>query len=180
MQPQVGYLCTVFQLNELVTALGPRGLSVLVFPCNQFGGLEPFDNDEIPLVMRHVRPGNRFEPRFHLFAKCDVNGSKASPVYEFLRLRLPQPIDDNVVLSRDGGAAITWRPVTRYDVGGNFEKFLVNYEGQPVKRYTRRTSLNRISKDVESQLRKIPKAVREQLCLPPPEPKQVTVRQSAT
>ena len=163
------------QLNELVTALGPRGLSVLVFPCNQFGGLEPFNNDEIPLIMQHVRPGGKFEPRFQLFAKCDVNGSRASPVYEFLRLRMPQPIDDSMVLSRDC-SPITWRPITRYDLGWNYEKFLVSYDGQPVKRYTHRVSVEQIQKDIEVQLRKIPKAVREHLGLTPPEPHHLTFR----
>ncbi|XP_070193740.1 glutathione peroxidase 1-like [Littorina saxatilis] len=94
-----GRVCLV--LNELATALEPRGLCVLMFPCNQFGGLEPFNGDEIPLILHHVRPGSKFEPRFQLYAKCDVNGSKVSPVYEFLRFRLPQAIDDNMVKSRD-------------------------------------------------------------------------------
>ncbi|KAK7114178.1 glutathione peroxidase 1-like isoform X2 [Littorina saxatilis] len=163
------------QLNELATALGPRGLCVLMFPCNQFGGLEPFNGDEIPLILHHVRPGSKFEPRFQLYAKCDVNGSRSSPVFEFLRFRLPQPIDDNMVMSRDL-SPITWRPVTRSDVGWNYEKFLVSCEGQPVKRYSNRATMEVIRKDVEGQLKKIPKAVRDHLGLTSPEKQRLTFR----
>ncbi|KAK7504709.1 hypothetical protein BaRGS_00004195 [Batillaria attramentaria] len=163
------------QLNTLVNLLRPRGLSVLVFPCNQFGGLEPYHDDEIPLILRHVRPGAKFEPQFQLFAKCDVNGSKASPVYEFLKLRQPQPINDSAVLSRDR-SSITWQPVSRYDVSGNYEKFVVSYDGQPVKRYTHKTPIDQIRKDVETCLRKIPKSVREHLGLVAFESQYLTFR----
>lgn len=149
-----------------MSAFGTLGLSVLVFPCNQFGGLEPFYDDEIPLILQHVRPGLKFEPQFHLFAKCDVNGSKASPLFEYLKLKQPQPINDEAVLSRDC-QHITWKPVTRYDIGWNYEKFLINYDGQPVRRYTHRHPAEEIRKDVEMFLRRIPKAVREHLGLAP-------------
>ncbi|XP_076449258.1 glutathione peroxidase 1-like [Babylonia areolata] len=154
------------KLNELVRALGPRGLSVLVFPCNQLGGLEPFQNDEIPLLLQYVRPGSGFQPLFQLFAKSDVNGCHANPVYEFLRLKQPRPVDNGTILSRD---RVTWCPIARDDVGGNYEKFLVNFEGQPVKRYTHKASLEQVRGDVETQLRKIPKMIREHLGLVAPD-----------
>ncbi|PVD21086.1 hypothetical protein C0Q70_19252 [Pomacea canaliculata] len=106
----------LMQLNDLVTVFGPHGLSVLVFPCNQFGGLEPFYNDEIPLILQNVRPGAKFETKFQLFAKCEVNGSSASPVYEYLKVKLPLPTNDDSVLSHDSQHPATWKPVTRYDI----------------------------------------------------------------
>lgn len=87
-----------------------KGFEVLAFPCNQFGNQAP-ENDE---QMREFCSMN-YEVSFPLFAKIDVNGASASPLYEFLRSEKPGVFGDK----------IKW----------NFTKFLINKNGEVVKRF---------------------------------------------
>lgn len=132
----------------------------MAFPCNQFGKLEPLSNAEIPLFLQNVRPGMKFEPKFSIYNKIDINGSQTHPVYEYLKVKQPVPQDDDGQIARDLGE-IGWHPVCRSDVSWNYEKFLVSHDGQPIKRYSHRTLAETIKKDIESSLRRIPKATRE-------------------
>ena len=125
-----------------MVAYGPRGLSILAFPSNQFGGSEPYENHEIPNCLRHVRPGRNFKPRFHLMGKCDVRGPTTHPVFEYLTQRLPTPCDDNS------------RQSENHEVSGNFEKFLISPDGVPIKRYTWRTRAAALAFDIEEVLRR--------------------------
>ncbi|XP_067652669.1 glutathione peroxidase 2-like [Haliotis asinina] len=148
------------QLNELLSTYSSKGLNIFAFPCNQFDG-EPYENDEILPIMHYVRPGGRFEPRFKLFAKCDVNGIKAAPVFEYLRMKLPRPDNnDDVIIPRE--KPVPWTPVKRQDIGWNYEKFLINHDGQPVRRYTHKADIELLKKDIETFQRKIPRTVKEQ------------------
>ncbi|KAM7230190.1 hypothetical protein CapIbe_018907 [Capra ibex] len=131
--------------------LGPRGLVVLGFPCNQFGHQENAKNEEILNCLKYVRPGGGFEPNFMLFEKCEVNGEKAHPLFAFLRETLPTPSDDATALMTDP-KFITWSPVCRNDVSWNFEKFLVGPDGVPVRRYSRRFLTIDIEPDIETLL----------------------------
>jgi len=90
-----------------------RGLEVLAFPCNQFGGQEPGTNAEVKAFATSKCPNDTF----NLFAKSDVNGDNATPLYVYLKKALPRgfPLGDDVL----------W----------NFEKFLVDRTGKPVKRF---------------------------------------------
>ena len=72
-------------MNELQRHLGPRGLVVLGFPCNQFGHQENAKNEEILKSLKYVQPGGGFEPSFMLLEKCEVNGAGAHPLSAFLR-----------------------------------------------------------------------------------------------
>lgn len=152
------------QLNELTTSYISKGLVVLAFPCNQFGGLEPYEDDEIPLIMKAVKPGCQFTPLFKLFKKCDINGSNTHPVYQYLKLKQPQPSYDNGTLATKGHF-VSWSPVSRFDIAWNFEKFLVNHDGQLVKRYTWKAPVELVKKDIEFYLKKIPRHVRDELGL---------------
>ncbi|VDP99875.1 unnamed protein product [Trichobilharzia regenti] len=99
------------------TQLVGKGLRILAFPCNQFGGQEPWPEAEIKKFVTE-----NYGVQFDMFAKINVNGSDAHPLYKFLKHRL-------------GGtliSAIKW----------NFSKFLVDREGQPVKRYSPTTAPN--------------------------------------
>ncbi|KAJ8302638.1 hypothetical protein KUTeg_019034 [Tegillarca granosa] len=151
-------------LNELLHTYSARGLVILAFPCNQFGKLEPLENDEIRLFLQTIRPGSKFEPKFQLFAKTEVNGSNCNPIYEYLKMKQPFPLDDDGQLTRSADG-FPWSPVTRYDISWNYEKFLITHDGQPVKRYTNRTKVEMLSRDIENLLRKIPKSVKERLQL---------------
>ena len=86
-------------------------MQVLGFPCNQFAGQEPGTEEEI---LEFVR--SKFDVDFPMFAKIEVNGPNAAPLYELLRSAQPG----------DGATSdITW----------NFEKFLVDKEGNVVRRF---------------------------------------------
>ena len=106
------------QYGELVALhkkLGPAGLTVLAFPCNQFGAQEPGNPDEIATFCRVA-----YDVTFPVFAKVDVNGPNAHPLYEFLK---------SARRGIFGTRSIKW----------NFTKFLVDPRGQVVARFAPRT-----------------------------------------
>ena len=98
-------------LEALYRKFAPKGLVVLGFPSNQFGHQEPGDSTEI----RNFCTTN-FDVTFPLFAKIDVNGSDADPLYKFLKREARGVF---------GTARIKW----------NFTKFLVDSRGEVRKRY---------------------------------------------
>ncbi|RZC63532.1 hypothetical protein C5167_025286 [Papaver somniferum] len=115
------------ELNELYEKYKTQGFEILAFPCNQFAGQEPGTHDEIKEVAC-----SKFKAEFPVFAKIDVNGKDAAPLYQYLK-------------SQKGGLfgnAIKW----------NFTKFLVNKEGKVVDRYAPTTGPLRIEKDIQGLL----------------------------
>jgi glutathione peroxidase len=98
-------------LEALYRKFAPKGLVVLGFPSNQFGHQEPGDSTEI----RNFCTTN-FDVTFPLFAKIDVNGSDADPLYKFLKREARGVF---------GTERIKW----------NFTKFLVDSQGRVRKRY---------------------------------------------
>ncbi|CAH1218059.1 Glutathione peroxidase BsaA [Paenibacillus plantiphilus] len=99
------------ELQELYERYKDRGFTVLAFPSNQFREQEPGSNDEVEQVCKL-----NFGVSFPLFAKIDVNGAGAEPLYTYLKKE------------RGGmfGSSIKW----------NFTKFLIDSEGRVVKRYS--------------------------------------------
>src|SRR6266481_5913347 len=67
-------------LEQLQRELSPRGFAVLGFPWNQFGGQEPGDAKQIEAFCE-----TKYDVTFPMFAKIEVNGSRAHPLYEFLK-----------------------------------------------------------------------------------------------
>jgi glutathione peroxidase len=98
-------------LEALYGRFHDRGFSILGFPCNQFGKQEPGDAAEIAKFCSLTYPVS-----FPMFAKVDVNGDGAHPLYEQLKSAAPGLL---------GSKAIKW----------NFTKFLVNRAGVPVERF---------------------------------------------
>ena len=98
-------------LEALQRDYGARGFSVLGFPCNQFGAQEPGDADEIQSFCEV-----NYGVSFPLFAKIDVKGPAAHPLYGYLTRAKPGLL---------GSRGVKW----------NFTKFLVDREGRPVARY---------------------------------------------
>lgn len=98
-------------LERLWRDYGPRGLTILGFPCNQFGSQEPGDEAEIAEFCSTV-----YGVSFPLFAKIDVNGSTVHPLYAWLKSSCPGLL---------GSEAIKW----------NFTKFVVGRDGVPVTRH---------------------------------------------
>jgi glutathione peroxidase len=105
-----------------------RGLEVLGFPCNQFGAQEPGTEDEIASFCEL-----NFGVTFPLFAKVDVNGDDAAPLYRHLKQAKPGLL---------GSEAIKW----------NFTKFLVDRKGNVVERYAPNTEPDALAGDVEKLL----------------------------
>lgn len=91
-----------------------KGLRILAFPCNQFGGQEPGDSEKI------CKFAENKNVKFDMFEKINVNGPKAHPLWNYLKEKIP---------ADKGGKAIKW----------NFTKFIIDQEEQPVKRFTSAT-----------------------------------------
>ena len=108
---QCGFTPQYAGLEVLWRQYREHGLVVLGFPCDQFGHQEPGDEAEIASFCRL-----KYDVTFPLFAKIDVNGDAAHPLYEYLKQAKPGLL---------GTEAIKW----------NFTKFLVNAEGKVVGRY---------------------------------------------
>jgi len=115
-------------LEALYRANKDKGFGILGFPCNQFGHQEPGDAGEIRDFC-----STKYDVTFPLFAKIDVNGADAHPLYKFLKHAAPGVL---------GSEAIKW----------NFTKFLVDREGNVVRRYASADTPEKIGKDVQSLL----------------------------
>ncbi|MGF0538730.1 glutathione peroxidase [Agrobacterium sp. ES01] len=103
-------------------------LVVLGFPCNQFGAQEPGSEEEIKTFC-----DLNYKVRFPLFAKIDVKGENAHPLFQYLTHDKPGIL---------GTEAIKW----------NFTKFLIARDGEPVARYAPQTEPKAIIPDIEKVL----------------------------
>jgi glutathione peroxidase len=114
-------------LEALYQTLAPRGFSVLGFPCNQFGHQEPGDARQIEQFCT-----TNYAITFPMFAKIDVNGSDAHPLYQYLKRE------------RSGllGSSIKW----------NFTKFLVDRAGQVAARHAPTAKPEGLTKEIEGLL----------------------------
>jgi glutathione peroxidase len=115
-------------LEALHRKFGEQGFEVLAFPCNQFGAQEPGDAAEIANFCTLT-----YDVTFPVFAKIDVNGPNADPLFDRLKSDAPGLL---------GSKAIKW----------NFTKFLVNREGQVVNRYAPTTKPEDIEQDIAKLL----------------------------
>jgi glutathione peroxidase len=101
-----GYTKQYTNLQAVYEKYKDKGLVVLGFPCNQFGGQEPGSEEEIQQFC-----SSKYSVTFPLFAKVDVNGDKTAPLFKALKDSKPG------------------------EIGWNFEKFLINKKGEVVGRY---------------------------------------------
>ena len=123
-----GYTPQYQGLEALYEKYKGKGLEVLGFPCNQFGAQEPGGADEIASFCEL-----NYGVKFPLFAKVDVNGDKAAPVYQYLKAAKPGLL---------GIEAIKW----------NFTKFLIGRDGAVLARYAPKDTPESIAPDVEKAL----------------------------
>lgn len=115
-------------LEKLYRDYKDKGLVILGFPCNQFAGQEPGSEKEISegcLINYGVS--------FPMFAKIDVNGNDAHPIYKYLKSELKGGIL---------GSSIKW----------NFAKFMIDKNGNPYKRFSPTTTPDKLVEDIEKLL----------------------------
>ena len=115
-------------LEKLYQQFKDQDFEVLGFPCNQYGAQEPGNADEIAEFCKV-----NFGVTFPLMQKIDVNGSDASPLFDWMKK------EQTGIM---GTTAIKW----------NFTKFLIDREGNVVKRYGSNDTPARIAKDIEKLL----------------------------
>ncbi|WP_435980235.1 glutathione peroxidase [Psychrobacter sp. DM4] len=114
-------------LETLNNEYQAQGLTVIGFPCNQFGSQDPGSNDEIGAFCQ-----KNYGVSFPMMAKTDVNGKDAHPIYNWLK-------DQKGGVLTDG---IKW----------NFTKFLIGRDGQVIDRYAPTTKPDAIKADIEKAL----------------------------
>lgn len=122
-----GFTPQYAELQGLQDKFGKQGFSVLGFPCNQFGGQEPGTNAQIKKFA-----ASTYGVKFPLFAKVDVNGGAADPLFDWLK-------------AQKGG-------ILGNDIKWNFSKFLVDKDGNVVKRYGSTTTPGAIEGDIAALL----------------------------
>jgi glutathione peroxidase len=115
-------------LEALYQQYKDQGFEVLAFPCNQFGKQEKGDNTEIKQFC-----DLNFNISFELFSKIEVNGENTHPLYQHLKSEAPGIL---------GSKGIKW----------NFTKFLVNNQGEVIKRYSPTTKPADIASDIAALL----------------------------
>jgi glutathione peroxidase len=119
-----GYTPQYAGLEALYRKYNSRGLTVLGFPCDQFGHQEPGDEREIQAFCSLT-----YDVTFPMFAKLDVNGPDTHPLYKQLKAAQPGLL---------GTEAIKW----------NFTKFLVARDGTVLRRYAPTDTPDRIESDI--------------------------------
>jgi len=115
-------------LETLHKTYADRGLMVLGFPCNQFGGQDKGSNQDIAEFCQL-----NYGVSFPMMAKIEVNGAQAHPLYQWLSAEAPGLL---------GTKAIKW----------NFTKFLVGKDGQVIKRYAPTDAPASLAGDIEAAL----------------------------
>ncbi|MFV9473612.1 glutathione peroxidase [Advenella sp. RU8] len=115
-------------LEKLYRAYKNRGFEIIAFPCNQFGHQEPGTNEEIMSFCQL-----NYDVSFTLMSKIDVNGSNEDALYTWLKK------EKRGIL---GSQNIKW----------NFTKFLINRQGQVIKRYAPVTKPEQLETDIEEAL----------------------------
>lgn len=120
---QCGYTPQYTQLEQWYETYQDQGFVILDFPCNQFGGQAPGSYDDI-----HGFCTSNYNITFPQFAKIDVNGANASPLYVWLKSKKP--------------GNIPW----------NFTKFLINRKGEVVDRFSHSYSMSKVEEAIQQQL----------------------------
>lgn len=114
-------------LELLYKKFKDKGLVILGFPCNQFAGQEPGNEEEIAKFC-----SLKYDVTFQMFQKVNVNGGETDPLFKFLKNQLPGTLGN--------------------DVKWNFTKFLLDRNGKPFKRYAPITKPIDLESDIETLL----------------------------
>ncbi len=123
-----GFTPQLAGLEELHQRYQDQGLTILGFPCNQFGAQDPGSNAEIGAFCQ-----KNYGVSFQMMAKVEVNGTQAHPLFVWLKAQAPGLL---------GSEAIKW----------NFTKFLVGKDGATVTRYASMDTPAKMAADIEQAL----------------------------
>lgn len=115
-------------LQALHEKYAAQGLTVIGFPCNQFGGQEPGSNSEIGAFCQR-----NYGVDFPMMSKIEVNGAGADPLFQWLKSEARGLL---------GSQGIKW----------NFTKFLIGRDGQVIRRYAPQDKPQSLEKDIEAAL----------------------------
>lgn len=113
-------------LENIYEKYQDKGLEILGFPCNQFGGQEPGTNEEIKEFCQV-----KFGIKFPIYDKVDVNGDEAHPLFKHLKSEAPGIL---------GSKSIKW----------NFTKFLVDRDGKVLKRFAPKDTPEKIEEEIRA------------------------------
>lgn len=125
---QCGFTPQFAGLEKLWQTYRDRGLVIVGFPSNEFGGQDPGSNDEIATFCQR-----NYGVSFPMMSKVKVNGAQAHPLWQWLTAEAPGLL---------GSKAVKW----------NFTKFLVGKDGQVIRRYAPTDAPESIAKDIEAAL----------------------------
>ena len=146
-----GFTPQYTDLQSIYDAFHEKGLEILDFPCNQFANQAPGDDEEI-----HTFCTGRFGIKFPQFAKVDVNGENAIPLFKWIT-------ENTKFEGFDGPAKLLLSPVVKkmdkdYKDNGNikwnFTKILIGRDGEIVARYEPTASMEKLREDIEKELAK--------------------------
>ncbi|MCW6664341.1 glutathione peroxidase [Aerococcaceae bacterium NML191219] len=125
---ECGFTPQLEGLETLYQSYRDQGFAVLGFPCNQFGSQEPLANEDIAPACQL-----NYGVTFPLHQKCEVNGTQTHPLFQWLK--------------QEQGGILT------NDIKWNFTKFLIDRQGNVIKRYAPTTTPEQIHKEIEETLR---------------------------
>lgn len=125
---QCGFTPQLEGLETLYQTYRDQGFTVLGFPCNQFGSQEPLANEDIATTCQL-----NYGVTFPLHQKCEVNGTQTHPLFQWLK--------------QEQGGILT------DDIKWNFTKFLIDRQGNVIKRYAPTTTPEQIRKEIEEVLK---------------------------
>lgn len=120
-------------LEKLYRKYHEKGLEILDFPCDQFGHQAPGTDEEI-----HEFCVAKYDTSFDQFAKIEVNGEKAEPLYEFMKSEIDEDPEPKGMKNKLAMKAIGKMPGTTKETGyikWNFTKFLVSGDGKVIGRF---------------------------------------------
>ena len=144
-----GFTPQYTELNEIYNEFKDEGFEILDFPCNQFGGQAPGTTEEITEVCR-----SKWLVPYTIFEKIDVNGENADPLFEYLKNE--QPFTD---ITGKGATKLklVLKAVDRHykdnnDIKCNFTKFLVDRQGNAVRRFEPTEDLGDVKEAIKALL----------------------------
>lgn len=135
-------------LEALYNTYKDQGLVVLDFPCNQFLNQAPGDDAEIETFCT-----TNYNTTFPRFAKVDVNGKDAHPLFRWLKTEAPEDAGDDTSKSFEKKIRILKPFAKSSDIKWNFGKFLINRDGHVVGRFSPAYTPDKLITEIETYLK---------------------------